>query len=535
MLNNINLRMKIIGGFIIVAIITMVVGVIGWNGVKSVSEDMKHISMDDLPDTENLLTTLRVMGEVDSAENFLLIPEITSSQVQEQYDRIAEAYKQGAAARQAYELTSPTKQEKVLYDAYITAREKWKNTDNRFIELAKQYQATKSPELRSEMVKLALVTQGDNFKAAEIALKELIKYKKEIVSENVRHSDSQAGFYTTASLVSAVMGLLTSLVLGIFLGFSITKPLQVATDSMRESAQQVASASEQLSASSQQLAESNSEQAAAIEQTSSTLEESASMLQQSAENTRQALQLSGLAKEAADKGNLEMKEMIASIDEIKESSDKIAKIIKVIDEIAFQTNILALNAAVEAARAGEAGMGFAVVAEEVRNLAQRSAQAAKDTETIIESNIVLSARGVDVSRKVAESLSVITVQSQKVNELMDEITAASLEQTQGINQINKAMSQMEKATQQNAATAEESAAASEQLSAQAQTVNEVVQDIVELIHGNNDQASKRSQPIQKYTYKKSIPKFNPLASKRMSTPTIDPNDVIPLDRDRDGF
>lgn len=538
MLSNLSLRTKIIGGFIIVAIITMVVGGLGWYGVKSVAEDMKQIGTDDLLDSENLATIALVTTEVDSAENFLLIPEISNAQVQEQYDRMGDAFKRGAAARQAYELTSPTKQEKALYDAYIFARDKWKKVDEHYIALSKQYQTNKTPELRSEMIKVALVNQGENINAVNKALHELIKYKKDTVEQNVRNSENRASLYTTTSLVVAVVGFVIALVLGVFLGISIARPLLVAADSMRESAQQVASASEQLSASSQQLAESNSEQAAAIEQTSSTLEESASMIQQSSENTRLALQLSGQAKAAADKGNIEMQEMISSMDEIKNSSDKIAKIIKVIDEIAFQTNILALNAAVEAARAGDAGMGFAVVAEEVRNLAQRSAQAAKDTEAIIDSNIVLSAKGVDVSRKVAEALAEITLQSQRVNELMDEISAASQEQTQGISQISSAMSQMDKSTQQNAATAEESAAASEQLSAQAQTVNEVVQDIIELIHGSNSQQIKGSNRAQSYVYKKPVPEFNfPGAKKKSSTSKrhIDPNDVIPLDQDKDGF
>ena len=178
-----------------------------------------------------------------------------------------------------------------------------------------------------------------------------------------------------------------------------------------------------------------------------------------------------------------MSEMMDSMNEIKKSSDQIAKIIKVIDEIAFQTNILALNAAVEAARAGDAGMGFAVVAEEVRNLAQRSAQAAKDTAAIIESNIELSEKGVNVARKVGESLSEINVQARKVNELMDEIAAASLEQSQGISQINKAISQMEKVTQQNAANAQESASASEELSSQAQNLRSITQQLVMLVNG----------------------------------------------------
>jgi methyl-accepting chemotaxis protein len=202
------------------------------------------------------------------------------------------------------------------------------------------------------------------------------------------------------------------------------------------------------------------------------------MFQQSNANTSQAAQLSGQAKDSANKGNKEMQEMMTSMVEIKNSSDQIAKIIKVIDDIAFQTNILALNAAIEAARAGEAGMGFAVVAEEVRNLAQRSAQAAKDTTAIIESNIELSGNGVSVVGRVRNALAEITLQANKVNELMNELLAASQEQSQGVEQVSKAMIQMETVTQLNAASAEETASASEEVNCPSRKYEKICSGII---------------------------------------------------------
>ena len=178
-----------------------------------------------------------------------------------------------------------------------------------------------------------------------------------------------------------------------------------------------------------------------------------------------------------------MKEMMQSMTEIKNSSGELSKIIKVIDDIAFQTNLLSLNAAVEAARAGEAGAGFAVVAEEVRNLAQRSAKAAQDTTDIIEKNVKMSAAGVTVAQKVQEALQEINTQSNELNKLIDQINSASREQTQGISQINQAVSQMEQVTQQNAANAEETASSSEEMSAQAESLNEIVSRLNEMITG----------------------------------------------------
>jgi methyl-accepting chemotaxis protein len=186
-----------------------------------------------------------------------------------------------------------------------------------------------------------------------------------------------------------------------------------------------------------------------------------------------------------------MQSMSAAMSAIKASSDDIAKIIKTIDEIAFQTNILALNAAVEAARAGEAGMGFAVVADEVRNLAQRCAQAAKETTVKIEGALTRTRQGVEISATVSQALEEIVSRARQVDELASEVAGASREQSQGIVQINTAISQMDKVTQSNAATAEESAASAEELSAQAETTKHSVSELMELV-GSNLQSERAS-------------------------------------------
>jgi methyl-accepting chemotaxis protein/methyl-accepting chemotaxis protein-1 (serine sensor receptor) len=181
--------------------------------------------------------------------------------------------------------------------------------------------------------------------------------------------------------------------------------------------------------------------------------------------------------------------MVEAMDGISASSTKISKIIKVIDEIAFQTNILALNAAVEAARAGEAGMGFAVVADEVRNLAQRCAQAAKDTADLIEDSIQKSDGGKLKVDQVADAIREITGESGKIKVLVDEINLGSIEQSRGIDQISRSVTQMEQVTQSNAASAEETASAAEELNAQADAMKDVVSRLRTMVDGA--QVSKR--------------------------------------------
>jgi len=210
-----------------------------------------------------------------------------------------------------------------------------------------------------------------------------------------------------------------------------------------------------------------------------------------------------------------MQLMNGAMEAIKISSDDIAKIIKTIDEIAFQTNILALNAAVEAARAGEAGMGFAVVADEVRNLAQRSAQAAKETAGKIEGAITKTAQGVGISKQVSETLLEIATKARQVDELVSEVAGASREQTQGITQVNIAVGQMDKVTQSNAANAEESAAAAEELNAQAVTMKDSVADLLQLVGGERQGTVTRTAVAQAPA--KSVRSASPTAKREATT------------------
>jgi methyl-accepting chemotaxis protein len=254
----------------------------------------------------------------------------------------------------------------------------------------------------------------------------------------------------------------------------MTDNINDAMININSSAEQVASGSKQVSDSAQALSQGATEQASSIEELTASLEEISTQTKQNAVNANQANELALSCKDAAVKGNEQMKQMLKAMNEINEASNDISKIIKVIDEIAFQTNILALNAAVEAARAGQHGKGFAVVAEEVRNLAARSANAAKETTTLIESSINKSGEGTKIANSTASALNEIVEGVTKAATLVGEIATASNDQASAISQINQGLEQVSQVVQTNSATSEESAAASEELSSQAEVLKDMV-------------------------------------------------------------
>jgi methyl-accepting chemotaxis protein/methyl-accepting chemotaxis protein-1 (serine sensor receptor) len=282
----------------------------------------------------------------------------------------------------------------------------------------------------------------------------------------------------------ALLLIALSVTVGMIMAFvviGINRALRRAAAELTLGAKQVAEAAAQVSATSHALAQGASEQAASIEETSASSEQISSMTRRNAENSRIAADVMNQVDQKVSHANQTLEHMVTSMQEINASSDQISKIIKVIDEIAFQTNILALNAAVEAARAGEAGMGFAVVADEVRNLAQRSAQAAKDTAALIEESIGKSADGSSRLDLVTAAIRQITESSTKVKTLVDEVNVGSQEQARGMDQIAKAISQMDRVTQQSAASAEESASASQELSSQADSMQTVIDRLEEMV------------------------------------------------------
>jgi methyl-accepting chemotaxis protein len=282
------------------------------------------------------------------------------------------------------------------------------------------------------------------------------------------------------------IGLLVGAVFAWFTTRGVTRGITVVAGRLATESEKATGSAGQVAQASSSMAEGATQQAASLEETSSSLHEMASMTTRNSENAQNAKGLANDARQTADAGAADMVEMKAAMSAIKGASVEISKIIKTIDEIAFQTNILALNAAVEAARAGEAGLGFAVVAEEVRSLAQRCAGAAKETADKISASTEKSEQGVRISEKMAANLAAIVEKTRQLDERIGEIAQSSHEQSEGIGQLNTAVASMDKITQGNAALAQQSAAASEELKAQAEEVRLAVAELLRMARGGEE-------------------------------------------------
>lgn len=535
-INNINLGKKLIGSFTIVAVLALVLSCWGIYNLNKLDEQYNDLYVNyggAAGDTGELgmvfndmrtnVRALLVEKDMNKQNNFIAL--------------IKENDKRGFAVLDKLEMKITTPEGKKEFATLKAGVGEYVNIREKVIQLYMEGKTEEANELfRREATVIAMnVNKGIDsaYQIAESTGNRILKESNETARQTM-----------TVTFVTSIILVILSVFFGLIISHSISKPIELlmnaankiadgdlnvevniknsdevgklasafsrmasnvndAMSNINSAAEQVASGAKNVSDASISLSQGATEQASSVEQLSSSIEQIASQTKLNAQNSNKANELTASAKSNAAQGNGHMQEMLNAMAEINGSSASISKIIKVIDEIAFQTNILALNAAVEAARAGQHGKGFAVVAEEVRNLAARSAKAAKETTDMIESSICKVNDGTQIANKTAEALTVIVDKVTDVAVLVEHIATASNEQNLALEQINQGVIQVSQVVQSNSATSEQAAAASEELSAQAELLKQTVSQFELHESGSNSKFSGMGHQIKRYEGKKS--------------------------------
>lgn len=526
---NLKIGTKMILGYLIVALIAGGIGIVGIMNIQTISENDTYLYTNMTEPLGDMIIIAESFQRMRGNLKDVVLAD-TAAEIADNEARIAERNKEFNEHLDIFESLLITEEGQRLTSDIKLNKAKYDELAAQIISLTKAGQKDKALEL--------MKGEGDVIrKQIEADYTTLKDMKVDIALETSTDNTSQANAATTMMIVLLVVAMIISMLLGYFISASIRKPItgMVAaakkmadgdldvhipvtsrdevgllanafnqmTDNINEVMANINSASEQVAAGASQVSDSSmalsqgaTEQASSVEQLTASVQQIAVQTRLNADNATEANSLSEGARVNAAKGNDQMKMMLSSMEEINVSSSNISKIIKVIDEIAFQTNILALNAAVEAARAGQHGKGFAVVAEEVRNLAARSANAAQETTDMIEGSIRKVEDGTRIAKETAGALTEIVKIVESVSNLVGDIAVASNEQAQAVEQINQGISQIADVVQTTSATSEETAAASEELSSQADMLKHQV-------------ARFKLRKIGGYGYNRQIEDLNP--------------------------
>jgi methyl-accepting chemotaxis protein len=505
-MSNWTISRRIIAGFLTMLLIAVALGAFALWRLTALAQDIAYLADNTLPSVLLLREAANVSR--DNLISTLQVEEGATERNAQLEQKIAAGTARRDELLKNYEPLVSDDEDRRLWEEAKRARDVMTASRSRALELLKENKAEDSRKLQQEVV---IPDYEKYLKAIDLD----VDYNDKLGKAYADHG--KATSLLSVRLIAIALGLvfvLASLLAWLIIR-STNNALRNITLNLDQGAIQTATAARQVSMASQTLASGASEQASSVEETSTSLEEMSSMVRATAENAEKAKGLASEARCVAETGSRTMTEMTNAMAGIDSSSAEVAKIVKNIDEIAFQTNILALNAAVEAARAGEAGAGFAVVADEVRSLAQRSAAAAKETAEKIEVAIANSRKGSQCTAKVEESLTQIAERVASTDSLVAEIATAAREQAQGIEQINTAIAQLDKISQSNSASAEESASAAEELDAQAETLTDQVAKLRQLVGGES--ATVSPPPVSSTRL---LPKITPAitGTKRRAIP-----------------
>lgn len=473
-----SLKFKLVSAFLTVTVFMVVVAGVGYWCLSKVHSEYDYIAkivVDNLKTTGDMGDRLRDMhmelvqiGSAATPEAKKQIETKWSKLVSDQNDK-----------NKAYEAIPFSEGEDKVWHHY---KEDW----DLYVVMGKNYfqqVLNDAPESQQKAQELFNKELPEAYSHVRTALSGVWDFHESVANKKGAIADdvySAANFW---NIIISFAGVIFALSIGLYLANLISNAVTKFSHEISASAEQTSTASHELTSASSQLSQGATESAASLEETVSSLEELSSMVKLNSDHAKEANSLSQRSLNSAEHGEKEINRLIEAMSIMAKSSSKIEEIINVIDDIAFQTNLLALNAAVEAARAGEQGKGFAVVADAVRNLAGRSASAAKDINVLIKENVQRTEDGVHIADTSGTALKEIVTSVKKVADLNSEIAAASQEQANGIEQISKAMNHLDQAIQTNASSSEEVASSAEEMSSQSECLKTLVGELRTFIHG----------------------------------------------------